>query len=140
MGTLYDENFKSTRTCQNDQILPVFESETKEINSSRIEFRDTKFVRLPSVAKVGDYKDYSLLFIVKIGTTREPVREHVVTNVFRSKASALEQWAQDPSQFTFEPTYLSVLPILDEVDDQKMIISDGRHHPKLLQYDTTQFL
>ena len=90
MGTLYDENFKSTRTCQNDQILPFFESETKEINGSRIEFRDTKFVRLPSVAKVSDYKDYSLLFIVKIGTTREPVREHVVTNVFRSKTSALE--------------------------------------------------
>ena len=67
MAVLFEENFKSTRTCRNDHVLPVFETETKEILSSRVDFRDTKYLRLPSVAKVSDYKDFFLIYIIKIG-------------------------------------------------------------------------
>ena len=84
-GTLFEENFKTTRNC-NDHVLSVFESETKEITGSRTEFRDTKFLKLPTVRGVGDYKDFSLLFIVKIALLRDVNTNHV----FRSKVSAME--------------------------------------------------
>lgn len=70
---------------------------------------------------VGDYKDYYLLLIVKIGTTPDMS----TNNVFRSKANVLDQWRQDPTSFTFEPTYLAIISLFDE--EEKMIMRDGRH-------------
>lgn len=70
-GILFGENFRSTRNCSSDDIYSVFESETKEITGSMTEFRDTKFLKLPTVEKVSEYKDYNLIYIIKIGTTRE---------------------------------------------------------------------
>ena len=67
---LLEENFRTTLTCSNQNVLPCFESETKEISSSgHTEFRDIKYLKLPSVEKVADYSCYSLLFIVKIGSS-----------------------------------------------------------------------
>lgn len=86
MGTVIDESFLATRTCPDDQILTIFESETKEITGSRTEFRDTKFLKLPKVEKCSDYRQYSLIFIIKIGLSREQNSN----NVFRSKTSAIE--------------------------------------------------
>ena len=52
--------------------MTIFESETKEIISSRTDFRDIKFLKLPNVAKQSEYKNYNLLIIVKIGSCNDP--------------------------------------------------------------------
>ena len=110
---LLEENFRTTLTCSSDNVLSCFESETKEITSSgTIEFRDIKYLKLPSVEKVADYSRFSLLVIVKMG------RSNVETDQspFAAKVNVLDQWKADPSVFSFRPTYLSVLPLFNESD------------------------
>ena len=45
----------------------------------------------------------------------------------------LELWRTDPTQFTFRPTYVSVMPLFN--DEDKMIVADGKHTPKIMNYD-----
>ena len=133
---LQEQNFRTTLQCSNDHFLPTFESETKEITSSRIEFRDIKFCKLPQVEKVQDYKKYYLVMIVKIGSTQS--NEQTTGKVFKTKVSALEMWKSNPESFVFKPTYLSVLPLYHEGD--KQLLSNKKHQPKMFIYDQTQFL
>ena len=57
-GAMIEDNFMTTRNCSSDHVLSIFESEAKEITGSRTDFRDTKFVKLPNVEKISDFKDY----------------------------------------------------------------------------------
>ena len=94
------------------------------------EFKDTKFVRLPKLSKVSDYKDYNLIIIVKIGHSPENSNN---TNLFRSQVNIIEQWRTDPTSFSFKPMYLSVLSLYNP--DQTMLLADGKHSPKMLQFE-----
>ena len=49
--TLLEDKFLSTRCCTDSNWTTIFESETKEITSSRTDFRDIKFLKLPRVDK-----------------------------------------------------------------------------------------
>lgn len=133
---IQNECFMTTLHCEKEHYLPTFESETKEITSSRVEFRDTKYLQLPNVRKVSDYKNYYLVFIIKIGSNESG--EQTTGTVFKSKVSAFETWKTNPNSFSFKPTYMSVLPLYHDGD--KQLLNDQKHSPKMFVYDHTQFL
>lgn len=77
---LIEDSWTQTRSCTGSNILSIFESETKEL-LAHTEFKDTKFIRLPKLSKVIDYKNYYLIMIVKIGHSFEHSNTN---NLFRS--------------------------------------------------------
>jgi len=99
------------------------------------EFKDTKFIRLPKLSKVIDYKNYYLIMIVKIGHSYEHSNTN---NLFRSQVNIIEQWRTDPAPFTFKPMYLSVLSLYDP--NKMMLLADGKHSPKMLQFEHSQLM
>ena len=114
--------FSETRSCSTDEMFSTYESETKEIIGSRVDLRDTKFMKLPEVDKASEYRHFYLLFIIRIGKNMEHAGNNSVFS--RTKTSVLDLWRQEPSTFTFTPTYLSIMQIFNEKD--KIILLDGK--------------
>ena len=90
------------------------------------------FPNCKNVTKQSEYKNFNLLIIVKIGTCNDTNSQNV-RNIFGSNVDMLELWRTDPTQFTFKPTFVSVMPLFNE--EEKMLVGDGKHTPKIMNYD-----
>ena len=72
-------------------FITVFETETKEL-TSRTDFRDLKFLKLPTVKKVSKFRIYTLVMIVKIGSNQSAGN---AGSIFGSKTPVMDQWRAD---------------------------------------------
>ena len=82
-GGAVEECWHCTPDALDDNMLSIFESQTKELNY-RTEFRDCMLLKLPVTEKVSQYKHYSLVCVVKIAWPESDSNVSKSNRIFRS--------------------------------------------------------